>query len=106
MSRRSIFIVALLLALTASAQAKHAEDEETNVVMFVCVIDLSKRPLGLYVEAISSNTTRHTIPLIRTGAPCAQALHEFLTAGFEIVNSLTATDHFVLIRKDKLGSSH
>ncbi len=106
MSKKIILITALLLALTASAQAKHVEDEETNVVMFVCVIDTSKKPLGLYVEAISSNTTKHALPLIRTGEPCAQALHEFLTAGFEIVNSLTATNHFVLIRKDKPGGGH
>lgn len=99
-------IAALLLSVAANAHAKHVEGEETNVVMFTCVIDTSKKPLGLYVEALSTNTTTHPIPLIRVGESCAQALQEFMTAGFALVNQWTATDQFVLVRKDRADRPH
>lgn len=101
-----VLTTALLLALGSTAEAGHFEGEETNVVMLLCVVDTTKSPVGLYVEALSSNTTKSSMPLVRTGEQCAQALHEFLTAGFEIVNKLTATDQFLLIRKDRTLSGH
>ena len=103
---RSLSVGVALLVLCTGSLAGHVEGEESNVVMITCVIDTDRKPLNLYVEAISANTTTRSVPLIRVGEPCAQALHEFLTAGFEIVNALTATDHFVLVRKDSGGIRH
>ncbi len=103
----ALFLFAgILVAVSGESRADHAKGEEVNVVLFTCVIDTTKKPLGLYVEAISTNTTQAPTPLIRPGEQCAQALHEYMTAGFEIVNKLTATDQFLLIRKDKSVVQH
>ena len=101
-----LLLTTILLVFSAEARAEHAKGEEVNVVLISCVIDTTRKPLGFYVEAISSNTTQAPQPLIRPGEQCAQALHEYMTAGFELVNKLTATDQFLLTRKDKAVVQH
>ena len=90
-----------VLLICGEAYAGHvSKGKETNVVMLYCVLDTSKQPTAIVVEAVSVNLTRHPLPSIRPGAPCSQGLHEYLTAGFEILNHETATTVFVLTRED------
>lgn len=81
--------------------ADQLEGKQTNVVILVCVID-DHSPYRIHVRSLSMNTTRAQMPIISTKSSCAQALHEFLTDGFEIVDSnLEHYFKFVLTRVDK-----
>lgn len=106
---RSLLLIVLctLLPVHQKAHAGHiSKGSEANVVMLYCALDNSKQPASITVEAVSINATRHPLPNVRPGASCAQALHEYLTAGFEIVNRDTATTQFVLVREDKAIVQH
>jgi hypothetical protein len=81
--------------------ADHVEGKQTNVVILVCVID-DHAPYRIHVRSLSMNTTQAKMPVVSTKTSCAQALHEFLTEGFEIVDSnLENYFKFVLTRVDK-----
>lgn len=100
-------IVAATLSITCgTVPAAHVDQEEVNVAIVYCAIDTTRTPPALLAETISVNATKHPIPPIRPKEPCAQALHEFLTAGFELVNEDTATTVFVLTRRDRAIVKH
>ena len=81
--------------------ADHTEGKQTNVVILVCAID-DHAPYRIHLRSLSMNTTQAKMPIVSTKTSCAQALHEFLTEGFEIVDSdLENYFKFVLTRVDK-----
>jgi hypothetical protein len=96
--------LALLIvgALSSGASvADELEGRQTNVVIMVCVID-ERPPHRIHVRSLSLNTTQAQMPLISTKTSCAQALHQLLTAGFEIIDSdLRRYFKFVLTRVDR-----
>ncbi|WP_126455734.1 hypothetical protein [Sulfuriflexus mobilis] len=96
-----------VLFICGQANAGHiTKGKEASVVIIYCVLDTTEKPVRIEVEAVSVNVTRQKLPHISVGESCAQALHEFLTAGFDIVNHDTATNYFVLTREDEALSSH
>ncbi|MDH3609554.1 MAG: hypothetical protein OEQ24_09985 [Gammaproteobacteria bacterium] len=104
-------LMSMVLVVTASifpavSMSGHNEGEETNVVVLVCVIDQDK-PHRIHVRSISVNTTQNPIPMVSTKTTCAQALHELMTAGFEITKSdLENYFVFVLTRIDQSRQKH
>lgn len=108
LARRVKTAVSLIAMLTlvcvlwpAVGSAEQLLGKQTNVVILVCVID-DHSPYRIHVRSLSMNTTQAEMPLISTKTSCAQALHELLTEGFEIVDSdLENYFKFVLTRVDK-----
>jgi hypothetical protein len=104
----SLRIIALIIASVSvtDVAAKHVPGHETNVILLYCVIDTSVTPTKIVVEAVSNNLTRHPLPQIMKGAQCAEALHQYFTAGFHLINRDTATSLFVLTREDEAIVEH
>lgn len=95
-----IFLAVLLLFWPVASMGGHTQGEETNVVVLVCAIDKDP-PHRIHVRALSINRTSAHVPTISTKTTCAQALHELMTAGFEIAESdLENGLVFVLTRID------
>ena len=96
------FVLLVMISLWPVASvADELLGRETNVVIMVCVID-DHAPYRIHVRSLSMNTTQAQMPTISTKTSCAQALHEFLTDGFEIIDSdLENYFKFVLTRGDK-----
>ncbi len=103
-----LMIMALAIAVSlypVLGMGGHVPGQEMNVVVLDCEIS-SDKPYKIYVYAVSSNTTSNPMPTITEGKPCGQALHELLTAGFEIADSNLETYRFVLIRADQATHGH
>ncbi len=104
-------LMIMALAIAASlypvlGMGGHVPGQEMNVVVLDCEISRDNKPYEIYVYAVSSNTTSNPMPAITEGKSCGQALHELLTAGFEIADSNLETYRFVLIRADQATHSH
>ena len=102
----SMVLVVAVSLFPSVSMGGHDEGEETNVVVMVCVVDQDK-PHRIHVRSVSVNTTQNPIPMISTKTSCAQALHELMTAGFEITKSdLENYFVFVLTRIDQSKQKH
>lgn len=103
----TIMVLAVAICLWPVASiGGHVEGQETNVVVLVCVID-DHPPHRIHVRSLSINATQKPMPTISTKTSCAQALHELMTAGFEIAKS--DMEHyfvFVLTRIDESVHKH
>ncbi len=104
-------LMSMVLAVAASlypvvSMGGHVEGEEHNVVILHCAIDVDRKPHKIYVLASNINATQNPIPMVSENTPCAQALHELLTAGFEITESNLETLVFVLTRIDQSKHKH
>lgn len=103
----TIMVLAVAICLWPVASiGGHTEGQETNVVVLVCMVD-EHPPHRIHVRSLSLNTTSNPMPTISTKTSCAQALHELLTAGFEITES--EMEHyfvFVLTRIDQSRQKH
>ena len=108
MRDKYILIFAVLLStILTPALASHFEGRETNVIMLDCDTDTEHMPPLIKIIAYSKNTTRAHIPIITKDKPCAQALHELLTAGFTIQKYDNAGKwDFLLIRIDESKEEH
>jgi hypothetical protein len=94
-------LLSVVALWSAAGFSEGLQGRETNVVIMVCVID-DHAPYRIHVRSLSMNTTQAQMPTISTKTSCAQALHQFLTDGFEIIDSnLENYFKFVLIRDDK-----
>ena len=119
----SILASVLVLLATPGVFAGHFEGEETNVVIIECYVPMKRvqktfkgqkyqtyepeKPAEIRVRAISFNATTAPIPTVTTNNTCAQALHEYLTAGFELVRDVSLGEHvYMLTRRDKSKSAH
>ena len=104
-----LMIITLAVGISlwpATIMGGHFEGKETNVVVLVCVID-DHPPHRIHVRSLSINATQKPMPTISTKTSCAQALHELMTAGFEIAESdMRLYFVFVLTRIDQSPHKH
>jgi hypothetical protein len=114
----------LLIVLgTPGAFAGHAEGTEVNVVVIECYVPVKQvektfkgekyitteptKPPSVRVKALSFNATSAPIPTVSSNNSCAQALHEYLTAGFDLVRDVSLGQYvYMLTREDVSTSTH
>ena len=113
----------LLVLGTPGAFAGHAEGIEINVVVIECYVPVKQvektfkgekytttepsKPPTVRVKALSFNATSAPIPTVSSNNSCAQALHEYLTAGFDLVRDVSLGRFvYMLTREDASTSAH
>lgn len=119
-----ILTCSLLVVLgTPGAFAGHVEGIERNVVIIECYVPMRQvektlkgekyttteptKPPSIRVKALSFNATSAPIPTVSANNSCAQALHEYLTAGFDLVRGVSLGRHvYMLTREDASTASH
>ena len=101
----TVFVALAICLWPVAGVSGHVEGKETNVAILVCAIDRDP-PYRIHVRSWSMNATRAQMPLVSTKTSCAQALHELMTAGFEIVESDLEYLLFVLTRIDPSTQTH
>lgn len=107
----------IMLFGVPDAFAAHADGTEINVVIMECYVPTNRvektfkgetyittettKPPSIRVKALSFNATAAAIPTVSANNTCAQALHEYLTAGFELVRDMSLGQYvYMLTRKD------
>lgn len=112
----------LLLLVPATTIGGHVMGAEVNVVILECHVPTvevekafrgrqwierePKQPPEVRLRAISWNATKAVVPMVTSNNSCAQALHEYLTAGFELERDVNLGRYiFLLTRKDNASDS-
>ena len=117
---KQALVLAVLAAIaTTRVCAGHVEGSEVNVSIIECYVPMErvqktfkgqtytvnepKRPPDIRVRAISANVTPIKTPTVTSNNSCAQALHEYLSAGYELVRDVSLGAHvYMLTRQDEI----
>lgn len=113
----------VVMMVVPNALAGHLEGIEKNVVIIECYVPTHRvektfkderytvrepvKPPTIRVKALSFNATSAPIPTVSSNNSCAQALHEYLTAGFDLVRGVSLGPYvYLLTREDDTTSTH